>query len=174
MRGIPYKSCLGQDRSGLLACLAALVAGAIDLSHEDSSPADHERQAISDDLASALRLDMRALWTPTLDFWTRLPKAALVEALQQACEMQGMAEADMTARSVSAAKIRKDDLAQRVDDAWRGHGYLPELLVTPLPAGALELRESGHLSGTTPVEKAGPTPASDDPAALSRSTVAAE
>ncbi len=128
---------LAQDRTVLLAHLAALVAAAIDLSHEDATPADSQRQGIADILAAALHLDMRDTWSPSLDYWMRLPKNMLVEELVYAAEAHGLTEAETKRRSADATRLKKEPLAQCVDDAWRGRGYLPELLITPLGTGAL-------------------------------------
>ncbi|MBK8841021.1 MAG: hypothetical protein IPO30_20865 [Hyphomonadaceae bacterium] len=51
--------------------------------------------------------------------------------------MQQLSDRARLEKVTSASKMKKDDLALRVDDAWRGHGYLPELLITPLAAGSL-------------------------------------
>jgi len=48
-----------------------------------------------------------------------------------------LTEAETKRRSADATRLKKEPLAQCVDDAWRGRGYLPELLITPLGTGAL-------------------------------------
>lgn len=131
--------CLSQDRSSLLSVLASLVASTIDLSHEDASPADAQRQDVSDALAAALDLDMNHHWAPSLEFWVRLSKTRLLQAYEQAPAMQTLSERARTEKLAAAAKLKKDALAQRVHVAWQGHGYLPELLITPLGSGTLAI-----------------------------------
>lgn len=131
------KQCLLSDEQTLMASLARLVARAIDLTHEDATRADADRQQVADALAAGLALDMRTCWSPDLDYWMRLSKAALLEELDNVDEMDGVSERRRRDRQTSAAKLKKDALAQRVENTWRGRGYLPELLVTPLLAGAL-------------------------------------
>lgn len=134
--------CLSQDREALLAMLAVLVGGVIDLRHEDATPADHRKQSIADLLAQALNIDMTQVWHPGLDHWVRLSKAALIEALAQAGDHASSATAP-AALLASCAKLKKDALAQKVERAWRGRGYLPDLLVTPSAAGAFALTKMG-------------------------------
>lgn len=131
--------CLKQDRAALLTHLSTLVACAIDLSHEDSTAGDADRQAVSDCIASALDLDMAAVWSPSIEFWIRLPKSVLLEELKDAAETHELPDAAQADWLRTAAKLKKDALAQRVHEAWRGRRYLPELLVTPLAAGSLSV-----------------------------------
>lgn len=132
---------LSRDR--LLAVLAVLVSGAVDLAHEDTSPADLQKQAVADRLAQHLDVDMRQFWTAGIDFWARLPKASLLEAYAEA---PGMADRSQRARDEtlkSVAKLRKDDLAARVSAVFEGTSYLPDILITPIAAGALALTDKG-------------------------------
>lgn len=135
--------CLAQPAGTLLSLLAVLVAGSLDVSHEKGSLSDQRRRLTADTLAAALGLDMSQFWRADAGFWTRLPKAMLLAALAE-----GKALADLTpgARDASLkalAKLRKDDLAARADEAFEGTGYLPDLLVTAIPAGAIELTANG-------------------------------
>jgi hypothetical protein len=41
------------------------------------------------------------------------------------------------------AKLKKDELAAKVGLALAGTGYLPDMLITPVPAGRFELTGSG-------------------------------
>ena len=134
--------CLSQDREALLALLAVLVGGVIDLRHEDATPVDRRRQSVADLLAQALDIDMTQVWKPGLDYWLRLSKTALIDALAQAGDHASAATAP-AALLASCAKLKKDALAQKVERAWSGRGYLPDLLVTPVAAGALALTETG-------------------------------
>ncbi len=117
---------LGLSREHLLAVLAVLVAGSVDLAHEDTSPSDLRKQAIADRLAQYLDIDMRQFWAADLAFWVRLPKFALMTALSEAPSM-----ADRTSRTQDEllkahAKLRKDELAAKVSAEFEGHGYLPD------------------------------------------------
>jgi len=129
--------CLAQDCEALLTLMAGFVARGLDLAHEDASPADKDRQTTADILATALALDMTAHWSAHMEYWLRLSKARLLEEYEQAPGMQQLSDRARLEKVTSASKMKKDDLALRVDDAWRGHGYLPELLITPLAAGSL-------------------------------------
>ena len=100
---------------------------------------DRRRQSIADLLAQALDIDMTQAWQPDLDYWLRLSKTALIDALAQA----GDHTTAPAALLASCAKLKKDALAQKVERAWSGRGYLPDLLVTPVAAGALALTETG-------------------------------
>jgi hypothetical protein len=61
-----------------------IVASNIDLAHEDAAIDDRRKQALADRIAATLDLDMTRHWAPGLAFWTRLPKAALVAAIEAA------------------------------------------------------------------------------------------
>jgi ParB family chromosome partitioning protein len=134
---------LDLSRENLLAVLAVLVAGTVDLAHEDASPHDARKQVLADRLAQHLDLDMRKFWTPDLAFWTRLPKAALLAAY---AESPGMADRGVRTREdllKAHAKLKKDDLAASVAGAFEGAGYLPDILVTPAGAGTLSITPEG-------------------------------
>jgi ParB family transcriptional regulator, chromosome partitioning protein len=135
--------CLSQSREVLLFALAVLVAGSVDLAHEKGSPADRRRLALADELAEALRLDMREHWTTDAGYWTRLPKAELLAAFAEAPSIVDLPYAGRQAALKAHAKLRRDDLAAKVGEAFEGSGYLPDLLVTSLPEGALALTEAG-------------------------------
>lgn len=141
---------LGLSRERLLAVLAVLVAGSVDLAHEDTSPVDLRKQAIADRLARQLDVDMTQYWTAGLDFWTRLPKAALISALSDA---PGMAERNARAREDAIkvhAKLRKDELAAKVSALFEGAHYLPDILVTAVAAGDLAITAEGMKVISTP------------------------
>lgn len=134
---------LDLSRENLLAVLAVLAAGAVDLAHDDASPHDARKQVLADRLAQHLDLDMRRFWTADLAFWTRLPKSALMAAY---AESPGMADRGARTRDDllrAHAKLRKDDLAASVAGAFEGAGYLPDILVTPAGAGTLSITPEG-------------------------------
>lgn len=136
-------ACLGLDREALMSRLAMLVAGALDFTHEDANQNDIRRQGVADALADALDLDMTRFWKADLEFWTRLPKAALCEALGQSPMVSSLAEGQAQAFLLASSKLKKDALAARVDSAWQGGGYLPDLLVAPVRAGVLSITPGG-------------------------------
>ncbi len=142
----PLAWCLQQDASKLLRLLAGLVARQIDLTHEDATPIDQERQTIADLLASAVSLDMTSCWAPDVEFWLRLPKARLLEEYEQSPGMQKLTDRSRAEKLTAAAKMKKGALAERTNEAWRGQGYLPELLITPLAAGSLATCQRTHIA----------------------------
>jgi hypothetical protein len=135
--------CLALDREALLARLAVLVAGAIDLTHDGASIQDRRRQDAADILAEAVDLDMARFWTADLDFWLRLPKATLCAAMGEAPSVAALRPKEASAHLAACAKLKKGALAAKANSAWKDHGYLPDLLVTPLSAGALTITPTG-------------------------------
>ena len=120
-----------------------LVAGAVDLAHEDSSPNDLVKQGISDVLAQQLDIDMRQFWQADLNFWARLPKSTILAALAHAPAMAKKSARTRDDLLKAHAKLRKDDLATKVATAFEGSGYLPEILLTPVASGHLEITTEG-------------------------------
>jgi ParB family chromosome partitioning protein len=135
---------LDLSRERLLAVLAVLVAGSVDLSHEDTSPADLRKQAIADCLTHQLDIDMTRFWTAGPEFWTRLPKAALIAALSGAPSMADRSVRAREDKIKAYTKLKKDDLASKVAAEFDGAGYLPDILVTPLLQGALAVTSEGE------------------------------
>ena len=135
--------CLAQPSGTLLALLAVLVADSVDLVHEKGAPADLLRHTLADILADALDLDMREFWQADASYWARLPKAQLLATLCDAPALIDLSPAARQARLAGYAKLKKDELAFKVGEAFEGSGYLPDLLVTPVPAGAFELTSAG-------------------------------
>lgn len=134
---------LDLSRERLLAVLAVLVASTVDLTHEDTSPADLRKQTIADCLARQLDVDMARFWSAGLDFWVRLPKSALIAALSDA---PGMSDRSARAREEAVkmyAKLRKDDLAGKISAMFEGSDYLPDILITPVTAGGLAITPEG-------------------------------
>jgi|CXWL01.1.fsa_nt_gi ParB family chromosome partitioning protein len=130
---------LSQPRQTLMEILAVLVAGAIDLSHEGVTRDDGRKQSMADRLAAALDLDMTRHWKPDMEFWSRLPKAALIDALIGAPSLAQLSEAERAAFQKMQAKRTKAEIAKSVEQALDGARWLPDLLVTPIPAGALSV-----------------------------------
>jgi hypothetical protein len=138
--------CLTQPSGtllALLALLAVLVADAVDLVHEKGAPSDRRRHALADTLADALDLDMREFWQADASYWTRLPKAELLAALAESPGLIDKSHKSREAAMTAHAKLKKDELAARLDQAFAGTGYLPDLLVSPVPQGVIELTTAG-------------------------------
>lgn len=132
---------LSFDVDQLLDALAILVAGAVDLTHENCGPHDFGRQAVADRLAMALNLDMTEHWIADAAYWTRLTKATLLSELAEAPSMEALSDKARTERLADSARLKKDKLAERVEEAFHGTGYLPDILVTPVSAGQFEMTE---------------------------------
>ncbi len=134
---------LHQPRQTLLEILAVFVAGAIDLSHEGVTRDDGRKQSMADRLAVALDLDMTRHWKPDMGFWSRLPKAALIDALIGAPSLAQLSEAERTAFQKAQAKRTKDEIGKSVEQALEGTGWLPDMLITPIASGALSVTAQG-------------------------------
>lgn len=135
---------LEMSRERLLGVLAVLVASTIDLTHEDTSQADLIKQGLADTLAQSLDVDMTQYWQPDLvGFWARLSKSTLMSALGDAPAMSGKSPRTREDAIKAHMKLRRDDLAAKVASAFDGTGYLPEILSTPIAAGALEITAAG-------------------------------
>lgn len=137
--------CLIQPPETLLSLLAVVVAGSVDLVHEKGSLADHRRHALADRLASVLDLDMRQFWEADAAYWTRLPKADLLAALAEVPVSASRSEQTREGVIKAHAKLKKDELAAKVGQAFAGVGYLPNLLVTPGRSGAGDVALSASL-----------------------------
>jgi hypothetical protein len=135
--------CLAQDIATLLDAFALIVASNIDLAHEDAAIDDRRKQALADRIAATLDLDMTRNWTPDLAFWTRLPKAALIAAIETApCTMR-LNDVDRAALLKMLSRKTKDELANTAAQVLEGAGWLPALLVTPEAEPRYELTEAG-------------------------------
>ena len=135
--------CLVQDTATLLDALALIVASNLDLAHEDATIDDRRKQALADRIAATLDLDMTRNWTPDLAFWRRLPKAALIAAIETApCTMR-LDDVDRAAFLKMLSRKTKDELANTAAQVLEGAGWLPALLVTPEAEPRYELTEAG-------------------------------
>jgi hypothetical protein len=141
---------LGFSRESLLAVLAVLVAGAVDLTHEDATPADREKQDIGDLLAQQLDLDMTRFWQPDVGFWARLPKSTLMASLKEALTSSGKSQRTREDMLKAHGKLRKDDLAAKISAMFEGTGYLPDILTTPVAAGSVTMTPEGLAAIATP------------------------
>ncbi len=140
--GIASGKSLITEQLGALGA-AVIVADSVDLVHEKGSLADYRRHALADRLAEILDLDMRQFWQADASYWTRLPKADLLAAFADAPVPANQSERSREAVIKAHAKLKKDELAAKVGEAFAGVGYLPDLLITPAPAGVYELTSAG-------------------------------
>lgn len=136
--------CLSQSVGDLLQLLAIFTSALIDFTHEKGAPVDCARRASADCLAMALDVDMRAHWRADAAYWSRLSKAQLLGILRTAQDIEELPDAKREGVLNAFAKLKRDELAAKVEAAFEGTTYLPELLVTPTAPGALEVTESGY------------------------------
>jgi ParB family chromosome partitioning protein len=135
--------CMNQTADDLQSCLAMLVAETIDLRHEGVSNADRRLQGIGDHIATALDLDMTQFWKPDLEFWSRLPKAMLLDTLTTSPALVALDDRERTALIKAHAKLKKDALAVVVDQTLEGTAWLPEPLITPAETPLYEVTDAG-------------------------------
>jgi ParB family chromosome partitioning protein len=120
--------CLAQPQDVLLDLLAFATALSVNAVRGKQDQPDSDRLAHADQLATALDLDMRQWWTPSVDgFFSRLPKATLVHAVRAAGKRG--------AKDIPGMK--KDVAARHTAQALAGTGWLPEPLRQPAIATAL-------------------------------------
>src|ERR1700732_3407142 len=81
------------------------------------------RFAHADTLARAMKLDMAAGWSPTVDnYLGRVPKARILEAVREA-------KGDASAQLID--HLKKPDMAREAERLLAGTGWVPEPLRTP-------------------------------------------
>ncbi|HBI18496.1 MAG TPA: chromosome partitioning protein ParB [Brevundimonas sp.] len=108
----------GSEVLDLLAYCAALGLNAVRDTH-DRRPAAWAQAEV---LATALSLDMTAVWSPTAaSYFSRVSKARMLEAVTEA---RDAAEAERI------AGFRKTDMAEAAERLVEGKGWLPVLLRT--------------------------------------------
>lgn len=128
----------------LLAILSCIVAETVDLTHDGASAGDHAVQALSDEIAAALDLDMSRHWSADEDFWRKAPRPLAFAALTTAPQVAALSDVGRQEMLARCARLKKAELAAVTAEALNGAGWLPELLVTPLAAGALALTDAGR------------------------------
>ena len=141
--------CLAQSRERLLEALAILIAGALDLAHEAHTSADNVLQSVADRLASALDLNMGAHWAADVGFLSRLPKSMLMQIAADAPSIAAKTPKRRELQLKAWAKMKRDDLAKAVAKLIDGAGWLPDLLITPVPAGALVVTVEGQAAAAS-------------------------
>ncbi len=136
--------CLSRPAPDLLGILAVLTAAAIDLTHEKGASGDASRRACADRLAMALDIDMSHHWRADASYWSRLSKAQLIAAVETAPRIEAMA-GDQRADVLKAyAKLKRDELATKVEEAFAGVAYLPDFIITAMAAGSFEVTDAGY------------------------------
>lgn len=107
------------DRLALLAHCAALTVQAV------IAPQDRERDSHphADQVARAIRLDMRDHWQATGDsYFERVNRERILDAVREGIS---------PAAADNLAKLKKGALAEMADQRLQGSGWLPPLLRTP-------------------------------------------
>jgi ParB family transcriptional regulator, chromosome partitioning protein len=126
--------CLVQPQDVLLDLLAyatALTVNAVQAKHDHPQG---DRLTHADQLADALRLDMRQWWTPTVaSYFGRVSKARMLEAVAEAVS-RGAAD--------NLVKLKKDALAIRAEEKVSGTGWLPPILRPVSPASELSVSDT--------------------------------
>ena len=130
----------------LLKTLAVLTASAIDLTHEKGTVIDEGRRLCADRLAMALDIDMGDHWRADAGYWTRLSKAQLIAAIETAPGVESMADHKRADLMKAYAKLKREALATKVEEAFAGVTYLPDFLVTSIAAGSLEVTDAGYVA----------------------------
>ncbi|MFZ2030988.1 MAG: ParB/RepB/Spo0J family partition protein [Vitreimonas sp.] len=135
---------LAQPRERLLNILAVGAASALDLVHEANSAADDAKQNLGDALATHIGLNMCQHWRVDLSVLSRMSKHALIEAIEGSAAITKLSEGRRTKQLQSHAKLKRDDLAKVAARMLKGSAWLPEVLITPTPHGALALTDQGE------------------------------
>lgn len=113
--------CMGRSCDELLGCLAVIAACAVDATRHKGERADSNRLVHADGLARAVELDMTAWYAPTAEgYFSRIRRSQILAAFDEAKGGHGPA----------LDKLKKTELAIRVEKAVAGTGWLPEPLRT--------------------------------------------
>lgn len=100
----------------IAACTAALIDAT------DGKYSEKQRMLSADRIARAVDLDMTQHWEGSTEFYDRLPRKALLAALE---------EGRTPAAAENCAKMKKHELARAVTERLSGTGWLPPALLTP-------------------------------------------
>lgn len=114
------------------ARLLAACTGALIDAHQGKF-ADPERLASANRIARAVSLDMRDHWEPGVEFFGRLTRKTMLNAVTEACSADAAA---------NCATLPKGELAIACADRIPGRGWLPPALLTPEAPEALEKVET--------------------------------
>lgn len=112
--------CLKQKQAVLLELLAFCAATTINAVRLKSDRPGNERLQHTEALAAALKLDMKAWFTPdAANFFNRVSKPQILDAIREA---KGQPPAP------AWEKLKKAELAQEAERQLNGSGWMPELL----------------------------------------------
>jgi ParB family transcriptional regulator, chromosome partitioning protein len=136
--------CFSAGEADIAAVFAMLVASNLDLAHEGAGIGDHERQKLADAMAGVLELDMRHHWRADPAFWRRVPKTGLLRALAQSPRFSALADDARSVALKQQAKRSKAELVDVVIQALDGAGWLPDLLITPIGEGRIDMTPEGE------------------------------
>ena len=112
--------CLRQKQDTLLKLLAFCAADTVNAVQSKSDRPDGERLTHAKAVAAALKLDMKAWFTPIAEnYFSRVSKGQILDALKEG-RNQPLAPA--------WEKLKKAELAQLAERELTGKGWLPEIL----------------------------------------------
>lgn len=107
------------DRLALLAHCASLTLNAVQTPHASETGA----RIHADQVAEAVRLDMRAHWQPTVKgYFGRISKERILDAVREGVS---------AAAAENLTKLKKGALAEAAEQRLQDRGWLPPLLRTP-------------------------------------------
>jgi ParB family chromosome partitioning protein len=115
-----WKWCLEQKQDALLKLLAICAAATLNAVQGKSDRSDGERQKNGAALASALKLDMAAWFTPdAANYFSRVSKPQILDALKEGRNQPP---------APAWEKLKKAELAALAERELAGKGWLPEVL----------------------------------------------
>jgi len=118
--GALWTWCLKQKQGVLLDLLAFCAATTVNAVRLKSDRAHDERLQHADRLAAALKLDLKAWFTPdAANYFSRVSKPQILAAIT---------EAKKQPPAPAWEKLKKDALAQEAERQLSGSGWMPELL----------------------------------------------
>ena len=118
-----WQWCLKQKPDTLLNLLACCAAVTVDTIRTKSDRPDIDRLQHGDQLAAALKLDMRDWFTPTAEnYFSRVGKQQILDAVK---EVKGQPPAP------ALEKLKKGELAVQAERLVAGTRWLPALLCLP-------------------------------------------
>jgi ParB family chromosome partitioning protein len=118
-----WQWCLKQKTDTLLDLLACCAALTVDVIRTKHNGTEGDRLQHGDQLAAALKLDMRDWFAPTAEnFFCRVDKQQMLDAIREA---KGQPHAP------ALEKLKKGELAAEAERLVAGTGWLPSLLRLP-------------------------------------------
>jgi ParB family chromosome partitioning protein len=118
--GALWAWCLEQKEGVLLDLLAFCAATTINAVRLKSDRPDAERLQHAGELAAALKLDMKAWFTPdAANYFSRVSKPQILDAIR---------EVKQQPPAPAWEKLKKVELAQEAERQLAGSGWMPELL----------------------------------------------